>query len=179
MGDRSLGKNNYNRYAYISNFRRKSVRLPNHDYSSPGIYHVTICAKGVEGRGPLFAHPVLRKLLQTNWLDLVDRFPSIQLEEFVVMPDHIHFLIWLNKWPDRVQKQHAPYLWEIIRAYKSKVATEWIDYVEKNHPTWSARIWQDGYDEHLLRIGEINRIRRYIRENPERLYKLMNWQKPF
>ena len=92
----SSSKDSYNRYAYISNFRRKSLRLPNYDYSSPGIYHVTTCAQGIDGRGPLFAQPALRKILQTNWLDLVDRFPSIQLEEFVIMPDHLHFLLWLN-----------------------------------------------------------------------------------
>lgn len=171
-------QDSYNRNAYLSNFRRTSLRLPNHDYSSPGIYHVTVCAKGIEGRGPLFGHTALRKILQTNWLDLVDRFPSIQLEEFVIMPDHLHFLIWLNKWPD-LAKGKAPYLWQILKAYKSKVATEWIAYVEKNHPLWSAKIWQDGYHEHILRIGEINPYRRYIRENPMRLYELMGWERPF
>lgn len=174
----SNAKDSYNRHAYLETLGRKSLRLPNHDYSSPGIYHVTTCAKGIEGRGPLFAQTPLRKILQTNWLDLAERFPSIQLEEFVIMPDHLHFLLWLNKWPD-LAKGSPPCLWEIIKAYKSKVATEWIDYVEKHQPTRSAKIWQDGYHERILRVGEIDRYRRYIRENPQRLYELMCWEKSF
>ena len=92
MNDQSY-KRVANKFAYLENFRRKSTLLPNHDYSSPAVHHVTLCAQGVEGRGPLFAHPVLYKLLQTNWLDLPHAFTSIRLDEFVIMPDHIHFLI--------------------------------------------------------------------------------------
>lgn len=170
-------RDSYNRHAFISNFRETSLRLPNHDYSGPGAYHVVICAQGIEGRGPLFAHPVLRRLLQTNWLDLPERFPSVYLDEFMIMPDHIHFIIWVNKWPDRAQGK-PPKLWEIIQAYKSKVATEWINYVEKHQPLWSAKVWQKGYWEHILRIGELERVRRYIRENPDKLYEHMGWDKP-
>jgi putative transposase len=167
MRSHHVPRDGYNRNAYLSTFRHQSLRLPNHDYSAPCIYHVVNSTQGVEGCGPLFKHPILRQLLQTNWLDLAQRFPSIHLDEFVIMPDHIHFLIWVNKWPERLQGQRAPYLWEIVRAYKSKVAVEWLKYVEKNHPDWSARIWQKGYYERIIRMGELERARRYIRDNPE------------
>jgi putative transposase len=123
-------------------------------------------------------------------MDLPARFPSIQLDEFVVMPDHIHFLIWVNKWRERLQGNRPPYLWEIMRAYKSKVAVEWIDYVKANHPDWSARIWQKKYYERMVRIGTLDHVRFYIRENPnqpqayttyvrwETLYERMGWEKP-
>jgi putative transposase len=188
MRNQRLPRDQYNRDAYISHFRGKSLRLSDHDYSAPGVYHVINCAKGIEGRGPLFAHPILSQLLKTNWMDLPTRFPCIQLDEFVIMPDHIHFVIWVNKWPERVQGDHPPYLWEIMQAYKSKVAVEWIDYVKKNNPNWSAKIWQKKFYERIIRPGDLNHVRFYIRENPDKaqqyvgwdvLYKRMGWEKPF
>lgn len=187
MRNDRLPRDGYNRNAYISNFRGKSLRLPDHDYSAPNVYHIVICAKGIHGRGALFAHPVLRALLQTNLVDLPLRYPSIYVEALEVMPDHIHFLIWINKWPDRLKGGKAPALWEVMRSYKSKVAVEWIDYVKKNHPSWSAKIWQTGYFDRMMRVGDLEHARRYIRENPdeegkpaswEAFYDYMGWAKP-
>ena len=183
-----LPRDSYNRNAYISTFRGKSLRLPGHDYSAPGIYHIITCAKGIGGRGPLFQHPVLRQLLQTNWLDLPLRFPSIHLEGLVIMPDHIHFIIWMNKWPERLHRDQAPYLWQVMQAYKSKVAVEWLDHIKANHPNWSAKIWQGRYYDRIMRSGELERARLYIRENPDKqeqsigceaFYEHMVWKKPF
>ena len=43
------------------------------------------------------------------------------------MPDHIHFIIWINKWPERLQGEKAPELWRVMQSYKSKVAVEWTE----------------------------------------------------
>ena len=181
-------RDRYNRNAYISNFRSQSLRLANHDYSSPSIYHIVTCAQGIGGRGPLFVHSTLRQLLQTNWLDLPARYPSIYVEGLEVMPDHVHFIIWMNKWPDRLQGKEAPYLGRVMQSFKSKVAVEWIDYVKKNHPNWSAKIWQEGYFDRIMSAtGDLERARLYIRENPskegtstgwEAFYEHMGWEKP-
>jgi len=163
------------------------MRLPGHDYSAPNTYHIVTCAKGVHGRGPLFAHPVLRALLQTNLVDLPLRYPSIYVEAPEVMPDHVHFIVWMNKWPERLQGGKAPTLSRVMQSYKSKVAVEWLDYVDKNHPNWSAKIWQEGYFDKLMRAGELERARLYIRENPDKagppanwhnFYEYMGWVKP-
>lgn len=189
MSNRHLPRDSYNRDAYLSSFYRKSLRLPERDYSAPGVYHITTCAKGINGRGPLFAHPQLRRLLQANWVDLPLRFPSIYVEGLVVMPDHIHFVIWMNKWPDRLNGQRAPDLGRVMQVYKSKVAVEWIDYVKTHHPNQSAKIWQTGYVDRVIRVGDLDRVRHYIAANPdnegtalqagwEALYEYMGWQKP-
>jgi len=132
-------------------------------------------------------HPTLRALLQTNLANLPLRYPSIYLEAPVVMPDHVHFLIWMNKWPDRLQGEKAPELWEVMRSYKSKVAVEWIDYVKKNHPTWLAKIWQQGYYDRMMKVADLDNARRYISGNPnqtdkssgwEAFYEYMGWTKP-
>lgn len=178
----------YKRGTQARGFYGKSLRLPGHDYSQPGVYHIIICAQSVGGRAPLFEHPVLRQLLQTNWLDLHSRFPSIYLESLEIMPDHIHFIVWMSKWPHRLQGQPAPYLWQVIQAYKSKVAVEWLDYIKKNHPNKPAKIWQKRYVDRMIRVGDLERVRLYIRANPDNkptpcgwqdLYEYMGWQNPF
>ena len=178
MSRQSFRKDVYNRHAYIESFRHETLRLANHDYRGPGVYHVITCAQGIGGRGPLFEHPVLRKLMQTHWLDLPDRYATLQLDEFVIMPDHLHFLIWPNKWPDRAE--NAPHLGEIMRTCKSSVSVDWLAYVKENHPDWSAKIWQGDYFERVVRIDQLERTRRYLRDNPDipdKLYKHMGWTK--
>ena len=75
MSKNHLPHDSYNRDAYLSSFRRTPLRLPNRDYST-GVYHIVACAQGIGGRKHLFLHPILRQLLQTNWLDLPLRFPA-------------------------------------------------------------------------------------------------------
>lgn len=187
MRNERLPHDSYNRNDQPKHFYGKSLRLPDHDYSQPHVYHIVICAQGVGGRGPLFEHPVLRQLLQTNWLDLMERFPSIYLEALEIMPDHIHFIIWVNKWPHRLQGMPAPYLWQIIQAYKSTVAVDWLNYIKKNYPNQPARIWQTRYVDRMIRVGDLERVRLYIRANPDTkeaphgcqgLYEYMGWEKP-
>ena len=187
MKSNHLPHDNYNRNAYISSFRGKSMRLAGHDYSAPNIYHIVTCAKGVHGRGPLFANPVLRALLQTNLIDLPLRYPGTYVEAPEVMPDHVHFIIWMNKWPERQKEETAPPLSRVMQSYKSKVAVEWLDYVNKNHPTWSAKIWQEGYFDKMMRVGDLDRVRLYISSNPDKaeqpkgweaFYEYMGWEKP-
>jgi REP element-mobilizing transposase RayT len=126
---------------------------------------------------------VLRQLLQTTWLDLPLHYPSIHLEGLVIMPDHIHCIIWINKWPERLQGKSAPYLWQVMQSYKSKVAIAWLAYVKENHPDQSAKIWQRRYFDRILRIGELETARLYIRANPDNetadwksFYTHMGWK---
>lgn len=171
-----LPSDSSNRNAYLSRFSGTSTRLAGHDSRAPSIYHIVICAKGVHGRGPLFAHPALRALLQTNVVDLPLRYPSIYAELPEVMSDHIHFLIWMNKWPERLQGKGAPTLSRVMQSYKSKVAVEWLDYVNKNYPNRSAKIWQKGYFDRMVPVEELERVRLYIRKNPDKIGQIPDWR---
>ena len=81
---------------------RKSIRLKGHDYSQAGLYFITIC---VQDRACLFGKVVNGEMklndagvmVKNEWLKLPQRFPNIQLHEFVVMPNHIHGILILNK----------------------------------------------------------------------------------
>ena len=71
---------------------RKSLRLPNYDYASPGAYFVTICAWR---RKLLFDIPGAREAVQTSWEGLLGIFGGIELDEFVIMSNHAHGIVWI------------------------------------------------------------------------------------
>ncbi|HKW89479.1 MAG TPA: hypothetical protein VJN21_12060, partial [Candidatus Acidoferrales bacterium] len=74
---------------------RRSIRLPHYDYSQPGNYFFTICTL----RRRLLFGRILSGRMQTNragdavwsvWRGLTERFRAIELDSFVVMPNHVH-----------------------------------------------------------------------------------------
>ena len=72
---------------------RRSIRLKGYDYSQPGAYFVTLVT---HQKGCWFERLEFRAVVEREWRGLLDRFPTIRLDEFVIMPNHIHFIIWLN-----------------------------------------------------------------------------------
>ena len=147
-------------------FTRSSLRLPDRDYATTSAYYsITLCA---DRREPVFEIPVIRQFLLETWQALPKRFPSLTLDEFVIMPDHIHFIIRL----DSTQKG-APTLGQVIGAYKSIVAVAWLDHIKSNNMECSGRIWQRNYHERVVRIAELEEKRRYIRNNPTKLQNNM------
>ncbi len=77
---------------------RKSIRLKEYDYSSPGAYFVTICTKD---RAEIFGNVVdgkmilneLGEIVNRCWLEIPTHFPHAHLDEFVIMPNHMHGII--------------------------------------------------------------------------------------
>ena len=77
---------------------RRSIRLKGYDYAQAGAYFVTICT---QHRACLFGE-VVNGQMQLNdagrfveqcWLDIPHHFPHVELEAFVVMPNHVHGII--------------------------------------------------------------------------------------
>jgi putative transposase len=152
--------------------QRRSIRLKGYDYTSTGAYFVTICA---HARQPLFENSGLKEILRGTWDAQQGRFPSISLDALVVMPNHVHFIVWLNAVgaplagaraprPGRAGASPAPTLGQVVGAFKSIVATKWR---KRNTPRHSARVWQRNYYERVIRDEEeLNRVREYILLNP-------------
>jgi len=69
---------------------RRSIRLKGYDYTQSGAYFVTIVT---HGRELLFDDPVLRRVAETMWQRVPRHFPHVELDEWVVMPNHIHGII--------------------------------------------------------------------------------------
>ncbi len=71
---------------------RKPTRPPGYDYSLPGAYFVTACTRN---RQFLFETRAAKLAVESAWHSLSDIFANIELGEFVVMPNHIHGIIWI------------------------------------------------------------------------------------
>ncbi len=143
-------------------YHRRSLRIPTHDYTWTRGYFVTIRVRGHE---PLFDIPPLRAILAETWEALPQRFPGIILDEFVIMPDHMHFIIWLNG-----LVEHAPTLGRVVGAYKSLAAVAWVRHLRASGMEGDGHFWLRNYFERVIRNEqELERIRLYIRSNPEKL----------
>jgi putative transposase len=137
----------------------KNHRLQSHDYQKSGAYFVTICSYG---RQPHFVIPELAAILKQQWQDLPRRFPSVSLDRFTIMPDHVHFIIWIKSGAAK-----TPSLFEILKVYKSLSAVEWLKYLKANKINEEGRIWQKGYYDRIIRDKqELEKIRLYIENNP-------------
>jgi len=84
---------------------RKSIRLKGWDYRNPGLYFVTICTKNRrhhfgEIRDGMMGFTVPGALANYYWTKIVDQFPSVILDEHIVMPNHIHGIIGITETPD-------------------------------------------------------------------------------
>src|SRR5689334_9903885 len=69
---------------------RKPMLLPEYDYSRPGAYFFTVCTKK---RDLLFNMAETKVAVESAWYSLLDIFANIELDEFVVMPNHVHCIV--------------------------------------------------------------------------------------
>jgi REP element-mobilizing transposase RayT len=160
-----------------------AIRLKEYDYSSPGIYFVTICTKGkcrLFGRveNGLVILSEFGLMARACWNNIQVHFPNASLLDFVIMPDHLHGLICLtdngkgtacrasageNQYAESFGKPVKGSIPTIIRSYKSAVTK----IVNQDKSMKRSAIWQPGYYEHVVRNDEeLNYTINYIRSNP-------------
>ncbi len=152
---------------------RRSIRLKEYDYSSVGWYFVTVCTH--EWRCTLgnvledqFIINATGKIVERSWKWLGEHFPNVELDEFVIMPNHLHGIVIINE-PRRGGSRTAPTepktkpLGRLIGAFKT-TSTKAINL--RNGSSGTA-FWQRGYYEHVIRNdNDLHRIRTYIQNNP-------------
>lgn len=170
---------------YYKNKRRpNSMRLKDFDYSLDGAYFITICTKN---REHFFGEIYNGKLNETEqskiclncWLDLPNHYNNCIVDEFIVMPDHIHGIIFIKN-PNAVMtgfvvgaglkpaptghgKFKSYSVSEIIRGFKTFTARKINEYENmKDRALWQTRF----YDHIIENDDELNRIRKYIINNP-------------
>ena len=150
-----MGKSYYNPELH----HRHSTRLSGYNYASSGAYMVTICTFKKE---PFFDLPASRAILEEIWLELPQRFKKLQLDEFVIMSDHVHFIVWLDA---AIEKETT--LGDIIGAYKSLTYNKWSKLVKGIDFPGYSKLWQRNYIERIIRNDfELTQKREYIRNNP-------------
>jgi len=162
--------------------KRKSTRLKDFDYSSEGAYFVTICVRDrkqilsrvVELKGTAvgegLAPPEYKtqltscgKIAQEQLLLLEERYPSVTIEDYIIMPDHIHAIIFLHEKTGGASP--SPTSDDVICAFKSLTARIC------KQPYGIEKIFQRSYADHIVRDKDDYETRKkYIYENPMRWY---------
>ena len=163
--------------------RRHSIRLKGYDYSQAGAYFITICVKdrkcllGEVINGEIILSDI-GKIIEECWNKIPTHFNSVNLDAFVVMPNHLHGIVLITDNRRGVQL-NAPTIMNfyklispkqntlsvIIRTFKAVVTTHSR---KNNYPSFQ---WQRNYYEHIIRSeDELNSIREYILNNP------LHWQ---
>jgi REP element-mobilizing transposase RayT len=106
------------------------------------------------------------QMISDNWHILPTRFPNIEHDEYVVMPNHLHGIIIVGA--PLVGALNNPTLGEIIGAFKSLTTNEYIRNVKTlDWPRFKGSLWQRNYYEHVIRDErDLDRVREYIVNNP-------------
>ena len=95
---------------------RRSARLKGYDYSQAGMYFVTICT---HNRLCLFGEIQLNEagcVLQQCWVDIPIHFPQVELDEYVIMPNHIHGILTIVDSRTVGANNHSPSLMQGVGA---------------------------------------------------------------
>jgi REP element-mobilizing transposase RayT len=147
--------------------KRKNIRLKNYDYSSPGTYFITICVKDRKAIlsnivvGASIARPKeiqltqYGKIVETAINNIPKHYPIISVDNYVIMPDHIHLLLQIHSYIDG-RPMVAPTIDRVIKQMKGYI-TKQIGF----------SIWQKSYNDHIVRgLDDYKNIWEYIENNP-------------
>jgi len=149
--------------------KRASLRLPDYDYSQSGAYFVTICIQARKSLLGVLVNEEMQlndygRMVADCWQDLPDHFEDIELDAFVLMPNHVHGIIIITG-GETPPLQNRSTLGQIV-GYLKYQSTKKINGLRGKQ---GERLWQRGYFEHVIRNKEsLNRIREYIATNPLR-----------
>jgi REP element-mobilizing transposase RayT len=177
---------------------RHSVRLLGYDYSRSGPYFVTICINqrqqllGEIHQGEMHLNSV-GNMVQTVWQELPLYYPGVELDRFILMPNHLHGIVVLENHaggtieglgaiandqvgattgglPLREGKRLG--LGDVVHRFKSLTTAKYRHGVEQlGWMPFDQRLWQRNYYEHIIRDeSSLQRIRQYIVNNP------LSWQ---
>jgi len=174
---------------------RRSIRLQNYDYSSEGAYFVTMCT---QNRECLFGEIVngemilneYGKIVEQCWNDLPNHYDNIELDAYVIMPDHFHGIIFIvsvgaihelprqrqhelprqrqHELPRQRQQQRRKMLLpKIVGRFKMNSAKQ----INQMRNTPGISVWQRNYYERIIRDEKsLQNIRNYIINNPLKWY---------
>lgn len=154
---------------------RRNLRLRNFDYSRRGGYFITICShqkRCIFGniQNSFVQLSAIGEIVNNNWLQIPKHTPRVEIGTFVVMPNHIHGILYIIDEEFGIEptsiprtKQKSPNIGAILGWFKMSVTRD----VRITMP--GVEVWQRNYYDHILR-NEVDeqRIMEYIQMNPLR-----------
>ncbi len=162
--------------------RRKNIRLRDYDYAQAGVYFITICIKN---KCPLlwdvpvgtinYCPPLSRYgQIVDNAINSIHKiYPSVKIDKYVIMPNHIHMLMSLSVNDGRAMP--APTEIKPCRGDQWSPVLK-IGSIIQQLKGYASRqagftLWQKGYYDHVIRNEQDYLARwKYIDDNP------LKWQ---
>ena len=140
---------------------RRQNRLNGYDYSSENKYFVTICTdkrnqyfwteNGINSFG---------RIAENELLEICNHFKCVQVDKYVVMPNHIHLILTIGCKPELKLQQPLPTLSTVIGQYKSAVSRK----IHMINP--KITVWQKSFHDRIIRNeAEYLKLWKYIDEN--------------
>ncbi|MCK5305679.1 MAG: transposase [Candidatus Omnitrophica bacterium] len=160
--------------------RRNTNRIPQHNYSTPAQYFITICT---ENRQQLFGTikndqmilNAVGNMIDLWWQKIFEKYGHALIDEYAIMPNHIHGIINIvgagSSRPDNNKiigrDDPAPTIGNIIAYFKYQTTKQ----INESQNTPGKKIWQRNYHDHIIRNDRsLDAIREYIANNP------VNWE---
>ena len=157
-------------------------RMHGHDYAVPGTYEVTMV---VAGRRPVFGEivgttktggekphlkpsPLGQTVLEKEIPKIHHYYPMVEIWQVCIMPDHLHLIVRINQ-----PLPEGKHLGIVVGAFKGGVSRAWwqlnttvsVASASESHPP----LFEPNYNDHiLLRDGQLDNWKRYLRDNPLR-----------
>ena len=152
-------------------YRLKPRRAGLYDYHREGAYFVTTV---IHHRAHLlgrleFGTVVLSDagaMVEHFWLELENKFPGLQLDAYVITPNHLHGILQVRPTSSLEAGSYSP--GDIMRWFKTQTTNAYIRGVKQAEwPRFDGHFWQPQYWDHIVRNdAELQRIREYVLDNP-------------
>ena len=145
-------------------YNRKTTRLKNYNYNTPGYYFVTVCTKNkqkilcdIVGTGVLDGPQTIMlkggKIAEKHIENIKNFYSYIKIEKYVIMPNHIHMIVVIDTYG---RTQFAPTLSRVIKQFKGSITKQ----IGKS-------IFQKSFHDHIIRDqADYLKIWNYIETNP-------------
>jgi len=119
-------------------------------------------------------------MVESWWRELAGKFPIVQTDEYIVMPNHFHGIVNvgaalcgrpnIDASDKQSEQPHgvAPTLGDVVNWFKTMTTNQYIRGVKREDwPPFYGKLWQRNYYEHIIRTEEeLNHLRQYISDNP-------------
>ena len=151
--------------------RRKLIRWQGFRYGGGASYFVTICTahrRPLLGTVDLDGHvheTPAGKIVRETWQGISVRFPSVHLQAFVAMPDHLHAVLTIGGDPDAAEPQGNAILSRVVGAMKSISAIG----INREQGVTGQHVWQARFHDRVIRDeDEFAHLCWYVEDNPNR-----------
>ena len=142
-------------------------------------YHVTICCECLKCLLGEIANGVMTlsevgEVVDSVWQEMAEHYSGIKIDEYQVMPNHIHGVIFINQpaWEPAATSSTIISLSEVVKCFKTLTTYRFNEWPDGERIRRGRKLWGRGYfEQRITSYEELERVRKYIKTNPDRWKK--------